>query len=65
MEFIKKGAVKMVATDGNGSETITCFKFESQFVTLYDSFMNGTPSENSIQAIEPCDLLLISYSDFK
>ncbi|MDO6675017.1 Crp/Fnr family transcriptional regulator [Tenacibaculum sp. 1B UA] len=60
--FINKGAVK---TFSLGDESITCFKFENQFMTSYESFMTRTLSHKNIQAIENCDLQLISYKNFK
>ncbi|MDE1207665.1 Crp/Fnr family transcriptional regulator [Tenacibaculum larymnensis] len=63
--FINKGAVKTFSSNTLGDETITCFKFENQFMTSYESFMARTLSHKNIQAIENCDLQLISYKNFK
>lgn len=62
--FILKGCVRAFSTDENGEENTTCFKFESQFITSYDSFISKKISKNSIQAIEDCDLLIINRTKF-
>lgn len=63
--FILQGSVRAFSTDENGEENITCFKFENQFITSYDSFTSSQVSKISIQAIENCDLLTISYKNFQ
>lgn len=63
--FINKGAVKTFSLNTLGDKAITCFKFENQFMTSYESFMARTLSHKNIQAIEHCDLQLISYKNFK
>lgn len=62
--FILKGCVRAFSTDENSEENITCFKFENQFITSYDSFISKKISEKSIQAIEDCDLLIINRTFF-
>lgn len=63
--FIVKGAVRAFISDDNGTEYTTCFSFENQLVTVYDSFRSGTNALKSIQAIEDCDLLTINYLTFQ
>lgn len=62
--FILKGGVRAFSTDKNGEENTTCFKFENQFITSYDSFISKKISEKSIQAIEDCNLLVINRTEF-
>lgn len=62
--FVLKGAFRAFSTDENGEENTTCFKFENQIVTSYESFVSNKISNISIQAIEDCDLLVISRTNF-
>ena len=65
LAFIQKGAVRAFSSDDNGIETTTCFSFENQFATVYDSFMSRQGAQKSIQALEDCDLLTINYKTFR
>lgn len=65
LAFIQKGAVRAFSSDDNGLETTTCFSFENQFVTVYDSFISRGSAQKSIQALEDCDLLTINYTTFR
>ena len=60
--FIVKGGVRAFSTNSNGEENITCFKFENQFITSYESFTLQQLSKKSIQAIEDCNLLVINFN---
>jgi CRP-like cAMP-binding protein len=62
--FIIKGAVRNFSIQADGEENTTCFKFEHQFITSYESFSQKKPSKISIQAIEDCVLLIINYNQF-
>jgi CRP-like cAMP-binding protein len=62
--FIMSGAVRNFSIQSDGEENTTCFKFEYQFITSYESFTLKQPSKINIQAIEDCDLLVISYTHF-
>lgn len=59
--FILSGGVKTFSTDVQGNENITCFKFEESFITSYESFVFKKASKKSIQAIEDCEILTITY----
>ena len=63
--FIAHGAVKAYATDQEGKENITCFKFENEFVTSFPEFVRQEKSKKNFRAIEDCIILRISYSDYK
>ncbi len=62
--FILKGGVRNFSIQLDGEENTTCFKFENQFITSYESFSQKKESKINIQAIEDCDLLVISYHQF-
>lgn len=63
--YILKGSIKAYFIDQNGQESIRYVAFDHQFISSIYSFMRRTPSNEYICAIEPCDLLTISYTDFK
>ena len=63
--FIVKGCVKANFIDSNGQETIRYVAFENQLISSIHSFIKQTPSNEYITAIEPSELLAISYTDFK
>lgn len=60
--FIVKGGTKAFSTNDKAEENITCFKFENEFITSFESFMLRQPSKKSIKAIEDCDLLVIRFA---
>lgn len=63
--FIAKGGVKAYATDEEGNENITCFKFENEFATSFPEFVAQEKSGRSIRAIEDSVIYRISYSDYQ
>lgn len=65
LAFIQKGVVRAFSSDDSGTETTTCFSFENQFATVYDSFISRKSAQKSIQALEDCDLLTINYNTFQ
>ena len=62
--FIIKGCLKAFFIDSKGQETIRYVAFENQFISTIHSFIRQTPSNEYICAVEPSELLTISYSDF-
>ncbi|WP_128546816.1 Crp/Fnr family transcriptional regulator [Larkinella soli] len=63
--FIGKGCLQVFGTDEAGSETTREFYFENHWVTDIFGFQHQLPSAESIRALEPSDLALISFSDFQ
>jgi len=63
--FIASGAVKAYATDKEGKENITCFKFENEFVTSFPEFMAQEKSRRSIRTVEDSIIYRISYPDYR
>ncbi|MDR3025057.1 Crp/Fnr family transcriptional regulator [Chryseobacterium sp.] len=63
--FIISGAVKAYATDKEGKENITCFKFENEFVTSFPEFVTQEKSRRSIRAVEDSVIYRIKYPDYQ
>lgn len=63
--FIAGGAVKAYATDKEGKENITCFKFENEFVTSFSEFMAQEKSAKSFRAVEDSIIYRINYTDYE
>jgi CRP-like cAMP-binding protein len=63
--FIASGAVKAYAIDKQGKENITCFKFESEFVTSFPEFVAQEKSRRGIRAIEDSVIYRISFPDYQ
>ncbi len=58
--FINKGVIRLYYTKGD--EEITGFIFqENLFASSYDSFLRKVPSIQTLESLEPCELLVISY----
>lgn len=63
--FIVYGAVKAYAIDKDGKENVTCFKFENEFVTSFQEFVQQKKSIRSIRAIEDSMIYTISFPDYQ
>jgi len=63
--FIIKGGAKAYFIDNKGLETIRYVAFENEFIASIYSFIKQIPADEYICALEPCELLAISYSEFK
>lgn len=57
--FVEKGCLRMYFINKKGVEQITQFALDGWWITDYQSFLNSTPSEYFIQAIEDSTLLAI------
>lgn len=62
--FIAGGAVKAYATDEEGKENITCFKFENEFITSFPEFVAQEKSRRNIRAIEDSIVYRINFQDY-
>jgi CRP-like cAMP-binding protein len=62
--FVGEGCLRIYFINEDGQEATRYFAFENQFATALVSFITGEPSQEYIQAIEPCSLLYISQQDF-
>ena len=63
--FVVKGCVKTCFIDSLGHETTRYIAFENEFISNLKSFIEQTPSSEYVCAIEPSELLAISYTDFR
>lgn len=59
--FIEEGLMRLFYLN-DGKEVTTCFCKESTITCSFKSLITDTPSELSIQAIEPCKLITFTYS---
>lgn len=58
--FIEKGALRSYTVDEKGTEHIIQFALEGWLISDLYSFLTGEPSTHTIDAIEDCELVLIS-----
>lgn len=61
--FVVKGLFRVYHIDKGGFEQILYFASEGWWVTDIDSFTNENPSRLFIEALEDCEVLLISKKD--
>jgi len=62
--FIVKGLIRYYISP-DGEEKTYAFAQKNNFVCNYESFLPQTPSTKIIQALEDCELLLISFADLQ
>ncbi len=62
--FIEKGLMRIFYLN-DGKEVTTCFCKENTITCSYKSLITNTPSDHSIQAIEPCELIIFSYASLQ
>lgn len=58
--FINKGLIRMFYVDNKGDEKTFHFALENTFATDYESFLRSFPASYSIQALEDCEVLVMS-----
>ena len=58
--FVEKGLLRSYAVDEKGIERIVQFAPEGWWISDLYSFITGEPSTLNIDALEPCELVLIS-----
>ncbi|MBF6644050.1 Crp/Fnr family transcriptional regulator [Chryseobacterium indologenes] len=58
--FIKKGTIRCFYINDHGREINFGFYFENEFFTDYESILCDTVSNMNIQALENCEILLLS-----
>lgn len=61
--FVVKGLFRVYHIDPNGFEQVLYFAMENWWITDIDSFINETPSQLFIEAIEDSEVLVISKKD--
>jgi CRP-like cAMP-binding protein len=62
MVFIIRGLMRSFLIE-DGKEITTRFGMENELVTTLDSFIMNVPTIENIQAVEDCDMLVISSAD--
>ncbi|MDI1321131.1 MAG: Crp/Fnr family transcriptional regulator [Algoriphagus sp.] len=62
--FVLKGSFRFFHVNPEGQELTRYFAFENKFGTNLTSLIEGTPSHEYIQAVEPSEVLKIRSSDF-
>ena len=60
--FVLNGVFRMFYVDEKGNEQVLHFAIENWWTTDYESWVNGSPSTLSLQALEPSKVLSISKS---
>jgi len=58
--FVEKGMLRLYTIDEKGSEHVMQFAFEGWWIADQYSFLTGEPSLYNIDALEDCELLLLS-----
>ena len=58
--FVEKGMLRTYSVDEKGNEPILQFSFEGWWVADLYSFLTDEPSKYNIEAMEDCELLLIT-----
>jgi CRP-like cAMP-binding protein len=58
--FVEKGLLRSFTVDDKGHEHIAQFAFEGWWMADQFSFLTGEPSEYNIEALEDCELLLLT-----
>src|SRR6266496_4988074 len=58
--FVEKGLLRSYTVNDKGTEHITQFAFEGWWIADQFSFLTGEPSKYKIEAMEDCELLLLT-----
>ncbi|BDD12943.1 hypothetical protein FUAX_53750 (plasmid) [Fulvitalea axinellae] len=63
--FVESGCLRTFFDDGDGKEATRYVALEGQFIGPIHSFMDQSPSQEFIGAVESSELLSISHLDFR
>jgi len=63
--FVEKGCLRMYFINKKGVEQITQFALDSWWISDFQSFINSTPSDYYIQAIEESRIVSIEYQNLE
>lgn len=58
--FVEKGLLRSYSVNEKGVEHITQFAFEGWWIADHYSFLTGEPATHNIDALEDCELLLLT-----
>ncbi|MBB6498892.1 Crp/Fnr family transcriptional regulator [Pedobacter cryoconitis] len=61
--FVKSGILRSFFTPESGEEITYCIIFPNSLITAYSSFITAQPTQENIQAVAFCELLVIQKSD--
>jgi len=62
--FIEKGCLRQYLINSNGEERNIYFKVESGWCSELESFLNNTPTDLNLQALEDSELLVINQKNW-
>lgn len=62
--FVSQGLLKSYVLDEKGNENINLFGWEGWWIADFQSFLFQTPATLAIEAIEDCELLLLSRINY-
>lgn len=62
--YVEKGCLRMYFINNKGIEQITQFAIEGWWISDYQSYLNSTPSEYSIRAIEESRVAMIDHENY-
>jgi len=63
LTFVKKGSFRSFHVNSNGKSTNLMLNSTHEFISNYDSYLSGLPSNISIQAIEVSEVITILKKD--
>lgn len=62
--FLTKGVIRYCNYDVDNQEITRCFALENQFCFSLSSYLNDTPAQEGLIALEDCEVLEIGKDDF-
>lgn len=66
ISFIEEGIIRVFIPKEDPEKEITFgFSFKYEFISAYDSFLSRQPSQYQLEALSPCVVWSISYSDLQ
>jgi len=63
--FVVKGSLRQYCADNKGTDQVVNFAVENWWIGDRESFFNFTPSTFNIDAMEDCELLLVTAEDIQ
>lgn len=63
--FVVKGSLRQYCIDDKGADQVINFAVENWWTGDRESYFNGTPTQFNIDAMEDCELLLVSVEEVK
>lgn len=65
LAFVSKGVLKSYLLDEKGIENINLLGWEGWWISDFQSFVYQEPAIFDIEAVEPCELLLLSRENYE